>query len=121
MGLSLEQGSVAVCGANGNIGSVYARLLAAASGSLMLVGRGGSELRLQSLAAEVASELATLYGRGIRSDKGLFGRFAQAYERIDAPPPHFEGLLPLLEKALGCPLVDLHEDLSALRAADVIV
>ncbi len=121
LGIELERSTVAIFGATGNIGSVHARLVAPDCESLLLVGRPGSKLRLEAVAAEVAAELAMLYGRGLRGTTGLFGRFTAAYERIDRPPPAFPRLLPLIESALGNPLVATEEDARALLAADVII
>jgi predicted amino acid dehydrogenase len=61
--LPLATANAAVCGATGNIGQVYAALLAGATGSLHLVGRAGSLRRLRAVSRAVAKESPSKSGQ----------------------------------------------------------
>ena len=102
MGLALPNVRAAVCGAAGNIGQVYARLLAATAGSLVLVGRSGSARRLRSVVADVARELAELASRGA-SGGGMLERFARAWNTAGRLSPGDPKLLDRVEAVLGAP------------------
>lgn len=121
LNIALRDATVAVCGAAGNIGQVYAKLIAPDCGALSLIGRPGSARRLEALARSIVSEMAALVRRGELGQGALFQRFVDAYRAADCPPPDAPDLLKRVQQYSAKPLIEIHEERAKLRAADVIV
>ena len=85
-GVNLEQSTIAVVGAAGNIASVYAEIIAEQVPRIILIGRNGSEKRLIKVANSIYKnsivELSDLYHqnntkKSIQHTKGITAQIAQ--------------------------------------------
>ncbi|MES2009712.1 MAG: aminotransferase class III-fold pyridoxal phosphate-dependent enzyme [Pseudomonadota bacterium] len=121
--IRMADACVAVVGAAGNIGQVHATLLAQECGSLLLLGRTGSQARLQAVVAAIAAELLdTLRNSGHASaaaDAPEGRLMAQVRLRFGARPlPDADELAGYL---LGESLVRLADTPAHCRQADIVI
>ncbi|QPF73613.1 aminotransferase class III-fold pyridoxal phosphate-dependent enzyme [Roseateles sp. DAIF2] len=117
LGLKLAEAGVAIVGATGNIGQVHALLLAGQCRQLWLLGRPGSEARLQQLRRDIAAELLRPGAAALAPDSPRAEELA-GWLAAQGPQPGVQALADWLGERAW---VNLGSDLAACRAADIVI
>lgn len=119
LGIALETATLGVVGAAGNIGQVYAEMMAEEVGRLVLVGRENNP-KLAYVAGSIYRAAIERLAAGDR--RGLAGAIAGSRTAVDGIPRTGEELVAAFQAELGdaAPVV-ITEDLAHLRECRLIV